>query len=147
MLGELIFACVVCRLDIAYSLSLLSCYAEYPLALHYDALRGVCKYLRETKSKPITFWRKEPLESLPPTDFIPYELPEGMDFLFPEDPYLINAEVDASHATDEDTRRSTGGHVLYLFANNFRETENYPLETLLNNTNIKPNQPKNTHQI
>jgi hypothetical protein len=49
-------------------------------------------------------------------DFVPYDIPEGMDFSFPEDPYLLNAEVDASHATDEETRRSTGGHVLYLFA-------------------------------
>ena len=30
LLGALIFACVVVRLDIAYSLSLLSMFAEYP---------------------------------------------------------------------------------------------------------------------
>ena len=45
LLGELIFACVVCCLDIAYALSLLSRYAEYLLELHYDRLKGVTKYL------------------------------------------------------------------------------------------------------
>ena len=116
LLGELIFACVVCRLDIAYSLSLLARYAEYPLELHYDGIKGVAKYLRETKDKPIIYWRRVPSMDLPPGDFVPYDVTDDMDFTYPEDPYRLHADADSSHATDLETRRSTGGHVLFLFA-------------------------------
>jgi len=34
---------------------------------------------------------------------------------FPDDPYLVTADVDASHATDIETRRSTGGHIVMIF--------------------------------
>ena len=116
LLGELIFACVVCRLDIAYALSLLARYGQYPLELHYVALKGVAKYCRETRDKPLIYWRQEPLEGLPAGDFVPYDIPDDLDFSFPEDPYLANADVDASHATDEETRKSTGGYIVFLFA-------------------------------
>lgn len=115
LLGELIFVMVVTRLDIAYALSLLSRYAEYPMPIHYDGLRQVTKYLRETRDKPLIYWRRKPMYDLPPGDFVPYEIPDDLDFNFPEDPYLSSAEVDSSHANDLETRRSTGGHILYLF--------------------------------
>ena len=104
LLGELIFACVICRLDIAYSLSLLARYAEYPLELHYDGLRGVAKYLRETKDKPIIYWQQKPLMDLPPCEFVPYNITDDMDFLHPEDPYRLHANADSSHATDLESR-------------------------------------------
>lgn len=116
LLGELIFACVVCRLDIAYSLSLLARYAEYPLELHYDGLRGVAKYLRETKDKPIIYWLQKPLMDLSPGNFIPYDVTDDMDFSYPEDPYRLHADADSSHATDLETHRSTSGHALFLLA-------------------------------
>jgi len=32
------------------------------------------------------------------------------------DPYLVTADVHASHATDRESRCSTGGHIVMVFA-------------------------------
>jgi len=115
-LGELIFACVVVRLDIGYSMSLLSRFAEYPAKVHYIGLKSVARYLRETKDRPIVYWRKTSMVGLPKGTFIPYKKPENILYPFPEDLYLITADVDVSHATDRESRRSTGGHMIMVFA-------------------------------
>jgi len=75
LLGELIFACVVVRLDIGYAMSLLSCFAEYPSKVHYLGLKSVCRYLRETKDRPIIYWRRAPMMSLLKGTFVPYKKP------------------------------------------------------------------------
>jgi len=46
LLGELIFACVVVRLDIGYAMSLLSRFAEYPAKVHYLGLKSVWTTMR-----------------------------------------------------------------------------------------------------
>lgn len=116
LLGELIWAYVIVRLDIGYAMSLLSRYAEYPAKVHYTGLKSVTRYLRETKDRQIIYWRKEPLIGLPPGTFVPYEIPPDVLYPFPPDPYLVTADVDASHATDIASRRSTGGHIVMIFA-------------------------------
>jgi hypothetical protein len=65
LLGELIFAFVVVRLDIGYAMSLLSRYAEYPAKVHYLGLKS------ETKRRPIIYWRRKPMPNLPRGDFVP----------------------------------------------------------------------------
>ena len=46
---------------------------------------------------------------------MPLPEPEGYDYPHQEDPYLVGASVDASHATCMQTRRSTGGHLIMLY--------------------------------
>ena len=115
LLGGLIFACVVVRLDIAYSLSLLSRFAEYPARVHYLGLKSVTKYLRTTADRAIVYWRRVPRTDLEPGDIVPLVEPEGYVYPYHGDPYLVSASVDASHATCMQTRRSTGGHIIMLY--------------------------------
>jgi len=70
LLGELIFAFVAIRLDIGNAMSLLSRYAEYPAKVHYVGLKSVARYLRETKRRPIIYWRRKPMPNLPRGDFV-----------------------------------------------------------------------------
>ena len=116
LLGEIIFACVVVRLDIGYSMSLLSWFAEYPAKVHYQGLKSVSRYLRETKDRPIIYWRKNPLIGLLKGAFVPYKKPDDTVYSFPEDPYLVTTDIDASHTTDRESRRSPGGHIIMIFA-------------------------------
>ena len=73
------------------------------------ALKGVAKYCCETRDKPLIYWRQKLLEGLTVGDFVPCDIPDDLDFSFPEDPYLANVDVDALHATNKETRKSTGG--------------------------------------
>ncbi len=119
LLGALIFACVICRLDISYSMSLLSRFSEYPAECCYRGLKSVTRYLRATAKRPIIYWRKEPLlgMGLPVGDFEKLTLPDECTlYPYPEDPYRISADVDSSLANDVLTRRSTGGHIVFAFA-------------------------------
>ena len=116
LLGELIFAFVVVRLDIGYAMSLLSRYAEYPAKVHYVGLKSVTRYLRETKQRPIIYWRRKPMPNFPRGDFVPIMRPSTVSYFFPTDPYLVTVDVDASHATDKESCCSTGGHIVMVFA-------------------------------
>lgn len=61
LLGALIFIWVTVRVDIYFSLSLLSCYAEYPAAIHYRALKRVARPMTGVYS----FWHINPMNDLP----------------------------------------------------------------------------------
>ena len=115
LLGGLIFACVVVRLDIAYSLSLLSRFAEYPAQVHYLGLKSITKYVCTTADRAIVYWRRIPRTDLEPGDIVPLPEPEGYNYPYHKDPYLVGASVDASHVTCMQTRRSTGGHLIMLY--------------------------------
>ena len=56
VLGELIYAYIVCRLDIGYAVVLLSRFASAPAREHYLTLKGICKYLRRTKHWGLIYW-------------------------------------------------------------------------------------------
>ena len=45
VLGELIFACTMCYLDIGYSICLLACFSNRLHEEQFDALKGICKCL------------------------------------------------------------------------------------------------------
>ena len=45
VLGELIFAYVTCCLDIGHSVCLLARFSNRPHEEHFDASKGICKYL------------------------------------------------------------------------------------------------------
>ena len=69
VLGELIFAYVICRLDIGYSVCLLARFSDRPHKEHFDALKGICKYLQRTKLWGIMYRRPSPLDDLPDVPF------------------------------------------------------------------------------
>jgi len=109
VLGELIYAYVVARVDIGHAVTLLSRFSTNPHAEHYTALKNVCRYLRRTKSWGIIYWRPEPLPALPT---VPLDIPPTDDSLpvFPRSSLLqLVGFVDAAHATDLHTRRSVTG--------------------------------------
>ena len=60
VLGEALYAMVTCRPDISIPIMKLSQYSANPAEIHYIALKNVFRYLRSTKSRGITFWRKQP---------------------------------------------------------------------------------------
>ena len=55
VLGELVYAYVVCRLDIAFAVTLLSRFASAPAREHYAALKTIAKYLHKTKDWGIVY--------------------------------------------------------------------------------------------
>lgn len=115
ILGELIYAYVVGRLDIGYAVTFLARSSGAPTAAHYAALKSVVKYLRRTKSWGLIYWRPAPLEHLP---HVPFDLAEALDDTLPPFPRHPLSElvgyVDAAHATDLVTRRSITGLVFTL---------------------------------
>ena len=116
-LGELVFAHAMCRLDIGCSACLLARFSDRPHEEHFDALKGICKYLRQTKSWGIMYRRPSPLDDLPDVPF-PFleEDPNLPPFPLIHRDELIGC-LDAAHATDLKTRRSiTGLVVLFCFA-------------------------------
>jgi hypothetical protein len=104
----------VCRLDIAFSVTLLSRFAAAPAKEHYVALKNIVKYLRRTKDWGIVYWRESPVESLPQVDLTQPE-PDPSLPVFPSHSLLqLVGFVDAAYATDISTRRSVTGLVFCL---------------------------------
>jgi len=86
VLGELIYAYIVCRIDIGYAVVFLSWFSTAPAKEHYLAFEGVCKYLQCSKAWGLIYWRLSPVTSLP---IIPLEqLP-----LDPEFPKIPSSEL------------------------------------------------------
>ena len=114
VLGELIYAFVICRLDIGYAVCFLARFASKPHQEHFTALKNVCRYLRATKDWGIIYQRPTPLADLPEIAF-PF-LSEDADLpgfpVFPRD--VLVACLDAAHATDLATRRSVTGYVIFF---------------------------------
>jgi hypothetical protein len=114
VLGELIYAYVVCRVDIGYAATFLSRFAQAPTIEHYQALKNVVRYLRATKDWGIVYWRGSPVEHLPK---VPLKQPP-LDSSLPSFPSheidQLVGYVDAAHATDLKTRRSVTGYVFCL---------------------------------
>ena len=65
VLGELIYAYVVVRIDIGFAVALLSRFASAPAHEHYLALKNVLKYLQHTKDWGILYWQSTPVDLLP----------------------------------------------------------------------------------
>ena len=104
LLGELIYAYVAGRLDIGYAVTKLARHAQSPAAVHYEALKRVCKYLRKTAEWGIIYWRPKPLPHLPVGKVEPMSIPETVGtlppFPMPEDPLTLVGYVDAAYGTD-----------------------------------------------
>ena len=69
VIGELIFAMTLCRLDISYAVILLSQHSAHPAKCHYQAAHAICDYLALTKTQGLHYWQPQPLLDLPSTPF------------------------------------------------------------------------------
>ena len=110
------------RLDIAYAVTTLARFAALPRKGHLEATLRVFRYLKKTKNAKILFDSRLP-------DYSGYKFAEHewegaypgaheeIDKELPEPkgkPVVLSMFVDADHARDEVTRRSTTGILAFL---------------------------------
>ena len=109
--GELIFAMVTCRADIAFPIIKLTQFNSYPSLCHYDAVKQVFRYLNATIEEGITFWRPRPQRSIPSANLPTVE----PDTHSPHIPIESKCSTTAYAYTDSDlagdtmTRKSVSG--------------------------------------
>ena len=124
-IGELIYAMITCRPDIAYAVIKLSQYSTRPAPLHFDAVKQVYKYLWQTRDKGIIYWRNNARDDLPdhPLPTIgndDYDYRESIERQTHQS-NVMNTAVDSDYAGDNSHRRSVtglsiqmaGGTILY----------------------------------
>ena len=113
LLGEMMYAYVTCRPDISYAITTMSTFSTKPSKDHYEFLKGIAKYLRETKNWGIKFTRSVVRNDLSPATLKSDVVPDKNLPPFPVDinqPQLM-AFVNASYANDQRKCRSTTGFV------------------------------------
>jgi len=54
--GEIVYAYVVCRVDVSFAVASLSRFSSAPHIDHYMALKNVIRHLRRTKDWGLVFW-------------------------------------------------------------------------------------------
>jgi hypothetical protein len=117
LLGELLYAYITARPDIGYAIATLAKFSNAPAKIHYQRLKGVAKYLRDTIDWGILYWRPAPNPSLPHVPFILAEHdPQLPPFPPSSSPFQLRGFVDASHANDLRNCRSTTGYGFVLAA-------------------------------
>jgi hypothetical protein len=114
LLGELIYAYVIVRVDIGFAVCFLACFSAHPHAEHYQALKNMARYLRSTSDWGIIYWRPCPVPDLPT---IPFQLTPIDPELPPFPTYGLDTLVgfvDASQAACQVTRRSVTGYAFCI---------------------------------
>jgi transposase InsO family protein len=94
IIGSIIYGYTHCRLDLAFPVNMLTRIMHSPAEQHYNLLRKLLQYINGTKNWTLNYYR----------DCTVYY---GMDFVF-------FCNVDAAHADDDETFRSTGGWFFFL---------------------------------
>jgi len=111
VLGEILFAYVLCRPDIGYAVTTLAKFSTAPNELHYKALKHLAIYLRQTQDWGIYYWRSQPVEGLPDVPFTPMTYDESLPTIpSPTSLHQLVTHVDAAHANELRQRRSTTGY-------------------------------------
>ena len=64
-LGELIYAFITTRPDIGPAVATLAKFSAYPADCHYVAVKRLYRYLRQTRTMGVVYWRSEPRMDLP----------------------------------------------------------------------------------
>lgn len=109
LLGELIYAYTLVRVDIGFAVCFLARFSQHPHREHYTALKNIARYLCRTFDWGIIYWRPSSIPSLPDVPFTPIPI----DTNLPPFPSVHNNSlvgfVDASHAACLKTRRSITG--------------------------------------
>ena len=112
--GELIFAMITCRADIAFPVIKLTQYNSQPATTHYEAVKKIFKYLNATIDDGLTFWRPRPHSSLPSTNR-PTPADDTHKIHIPKE---SKSELTAYGYTDSDlagdtkTRKSVSGVII-----------------------------------
>jgi len=115
LLGELLYAYIVCRPDIGYAVTTLSKFAVAPAAVHYTRLKDVARYLRRTADWAIIYKKTKADLSMPPTNHVRIPVPDDLPpFPTPSRQDQLLCFVDAAHANDLRNRRSTTGYAILL---------------------------------
>jgi hypothetical protein len=77
IVGEIVYAYMLCRPDFGYAVTLLSRFKTCPAQCHYNAgKRCLNKSLLRTPDEGIWYWRQVPLSDLPPSDHTPRPVEE-----------------------------------------------------------------------
>ena len=116
-IGELIYAMITARPDLAFATVCASQNSACPADIHYHGVRHILKYLWHTKSDGIYFWRTEPNMNLPlvePPTVTSNQHDLLMDGRPNHDALDLHAYMDATWASCLKTRRSYGGHNVRL---------------------------------
>jgi len=111
VLGEILFAYVLCRPDIEYTVTTLAKFSTAPNALHYESLKHLAIYLHQTQDWGIVHWRSEPVASLPEVLYVPMKFNDSLPVVPPPvHLHQLIAHVDAAHANELRQRQSTTGY-------------------------------------
>ena len=120
VIGELIWAMITCRIDINFPVVKLSQFASNPASIHFQAVKRVLRYLATTAAYGLTYWRLQPLDSLPSyPDPIPLSRDDDASFhdLGPfrhlMSQFALYGYVDSDWAMDIRHRRSVSG-IVYM---------------------------------
>jgi hypothetical protein len=89
IIGSIIYGYTHCRLDLAFPVNMLTRIMHSPAEKHYNLLRKLLYYINGTKNWTLNFYKYATVLY-------------GMKFVF-------FCNVDAAHADDDETHRSTGG--------------------------------------
>jgi len=65
VLGEILFACALCRPNIGHAATTLAKFSATPTALHCKSLKHLAVYLCQTQDWGIMCWHSEPVDLLP----------------------------------------------------------------------------------
>ena len=114
--GELIFAMVTCRADIAFSVIKLTQYNSKPATCHYDAVKQVFRYLQATISDGLQFWRPKPNSTLPTSKLPSVEQDTHLTQIPVESGHhtTVYAYTDSDLAGDTATRKSVSGVTIFF---------------------------------
>ena len=116
VIGELIFAMTLCRIDISFAVILLSQHSAAPAKCHYQAARALCDYLELTKHHGLHYWRPTLNPDLP-LHPLPNHITDSARLAsFPTEPNPTtpHGASDATWGADRNTRRSLTSVVILL---------------------------------
>ena len=114
--GELIFAMVTCRPDIAFAVMKLSQFNNCPTETHFDAISDIYRFLYSTKSEGLTYWRPQRNTKLPSEPY-PTLLHESYSINLPIESNMHGVAygyADSDWASDRRSRRSVSGISIHL---------------------------------
>ena len=114
--GELIFAMVTCRPDIAFAVMKLSQFNNCPASSHFIAIKDIYRYLYATQNEGLTYWRPQRNENLPMHPF-PTSSLESYNLNLPPEFHqsgLAYCYADSDWAGDRRTRRSVSGITILM---------------------------------
>jgi hypothetical protein len=113
--GELIYALIVARMEISFSIIKLSQFSANPALVYYKALRQIFAYLNHTREDGLIYWRPRPRDDLPAIPpHTPRSNPQNRIPTYPQPPLSLLAYSDSDWGSDTAHRRSVSGTIILL---------------------------------